>query len=477
MRVTPRPRRGLGLVVGLLVSGLLAVGLSACGSTSSSSQKYEVRAIFDDAGNVIAGENVRIAGVNVGVVSSLDVTPQQKAAVVLDITNQGFQDFRSDASCIVRPQALIGEMFVECTPTQPRAVGTPEPPPLSVVPKGQPGAGEYYLPVTNTSSPVGLDLIGDVARLPYTQRLTIIINELGAGLAGNGTALTQVVERADPALEAIDKVLAILASENHTLAQLSTDSNQVVAPLTRDRAQIADFIDQSNTVATVSAEHRVALGESLQKLPGFLDQLVPTLQDLSRLTGQANPVLSNLTAAAPAVNSAVTNTPAFASATQNYLVSFGKVGQKGVSQIQQAQPLVSDLGQLGSASSPFSKATSTLLSGLQKQGGLRDILAFLFRASLATNGYDSLGHFIRSFSVIVNPCINYQSSTANSAACIANFLPGGASASSARAARTHGSSAEIARTSASAGTASAPSSSSSSSASTTNTLLSYLLGQ
>ena len=83
---------------------------------------YKVRAIFDNAGFIITGEDVKVAGVKVGKVESLDVTRDFKAAVVLAIDDPGYQDFRSDASCQIRPQSLIGEKFVECTPTQQRAV-------------------------------------------------------------------------------------------------------------------------------------------------------------------------------------------------------------------------------------------------------------------------------------------------------------------------------------------------------------------
>ena len=103
---------------------------------------YTVRAIFDDAANVIPGENVKIDGVKVGTVGSVTPTPKSKAAVVLHIENPGFQDFRSDASCTIRPQALLGEKFVDCLPTQPRVEGTPLPPPLQKIPAGQEGAGE-----------------------------------------------------------------------------------------------------------------------------------------------------------------------------------------------------------------------------------------------------------------------------------------------------------------------------------------------
>ena len=52
----------------------------------------------------------------------------------MKITDPGFQDFRSDASCLIRPQSLIGEKFVDCRPTLPRAPGPPPPPPLKQIP-------------------------------------------------------------------------------------------------------------------------------------------------------------------------------------------------------------------------------------------------------------------------------------------------------------------------------------------------------
>ena len=39
-----------------------------------------------------------------------------KAVVVMKIDDSGFKDFRTDASCLIRPQSLIGEKYVDCTP-------------------------------------------------------------------------------------------------------------------------------------------------------------------------------------------------------------------------------------------------------------------------------------------------------------------------------------------------------------------------
>ena len=52
---------------------------------------YQVRAIFQNAFSLVPGEDVKIAGVKVGKIDSLDVTPDQKAAVVLDITRAGLR--------------------------------------------------------------------------------------------------------------------------------------------------------------------------------------------------------------------------------------------------------------------------------------------------------------------------------------------------------------------------------------------------
>ena len=34
----------------------------------------------------------------------------------MKIDDSGFKDFRTDASCLIRPQSLIGEKFIDCTP-------------------------------------------------------------------------------------------------------------------------------------------------------------------------------------------------------------------------------------------------------------------------------------------------------------------------------------------------------------------------
>ncbi|MGA2164930.1 MAG: MlaD family protein, partial [Solirubrobacteraceae bacterium] len=74
-----------------VVVAIVAVLLAT--SAGGSSGGYTVRAIFDDAGNLVNSENVKIDGVKVGSVGAVTPTPDGRAAVILKIENPGFQDF------------------------------------------------------------------------------------------------------------------------------------------------------------------------------------------------------------------------------------------------------------------------------------------------------------------------------------------------------------------------------------------------
>jgi phospholipid/cholesterol/gamma-HCH transport system substrate-binding protein len=391
---------GAAGVVALIVLVLLA---TAAGGSSGG---YTVRAIFDDAGNLIPGENVKVDGVNVGKVTGVEPTPQAQAAVTISIENPGFQDFRADANCTIRPQALIGEKFVDCLPTQPRVEGTPLPPPLKVIPHGQEGAGERLLPVTDTHSPVDVDLLQDITRRPEAERLTIIINELGAGLAGRGSDLNEVVRRANPALQELGKVLGILASENHVLAKLATDSDKALAPFAAVRNRVADFVTQAGTVSEATAEHSAALKRNLADFPAFLQQLGPAMERLGRFADQTAPAFKDLGIAAPGLNKAFTHLGAFSDSSTKFFTTFGQTAQVSGPAIAAARPLLKRVQALGASGQPFSSSLAELLSSLRSTGGLERFLDFVFLGSGSVNGYDSLGHFLRGEGV-AKACLTY----------------------------------------------------------------------
>jgi phospholipid/cholesterol/gamma-HCH transport system substrate-binding protein len=338
---------------------------------------YTVRAIFDNAGFLVPGEDVKVAGVKVGKVQSLDVTPDFKAAVVMRIDDPGYQDFRRDASCIIRPQSLIGEKFVECEPTQKRAVGTEPPPPLRKLDQG-PGAGQYFLPVQNTEQSVDLDLINNTLRLPYRERLSLIINELGATVAGRGEDVRAVIRRANPALKEIDRVLAILASQNKALQDLATNGDTILAPLARERRHISGALASSAEVAQATAERRADFQQDIQKFPEFLRELRPTMTRLGALSDEMTPVLADLHDAAPDINRMIIQLGPFSQAALPAVDSLGETAKVGTPAITAARPVIRDLRDLGKAAKPVALTARQLLESFQKTQGIERAMDYIF---------------------------------------------------------------------------------------------------
>jgi phospholipid/cholesterol/gamma-HCH transport system substrate-binding protein len=417
-------RRGAAIFAGaagvLVLVGVVLLATSAGGSGGT----YQVRAIFDDADNLIGGEDVKVDGVKVGSVGTVTPTPQAKAAVVLEISNPGFRDFREDASCIIRPQSLIGEKFVDCLPTQQIAEGATPKPFLKVIPNGQEGAGQRLLGVQNNSSPVDTDLLNDITQRSEAERLRIILNELGVGLANRGSDIHEVVERADPALRETNKVLHILATENKVLSNLALEGDRAITPFAEVRKEVADFIAQSNTVAKASALHRSAIGRNFEDFPAFLEQFEPAMERLGKLADQTIPTFRNLNVAAPGIDKTFEKLGPFSKSSEKFFKSFGSTAKVSGPALKASEPLLNDIAAFGTTAKPFAGNFAQLLSSLRETGGLERIMDFIFVGAGASNGYDALGHFLRA-EVLANQCETYSITPANG--CSANFINRGPS--------------------------------------------------
>jgi virulence factor Mce-like protein len=395
------------LAIGIPV--LLALGL---GAKEDSGSGYQVRAIFDNAAYAVKGEEVRIAGVSVGKIDKLDVAYERKAAVTFTIEKAGFAPFHEDAHCTIRPQSLIGEKYVECTPG---STGSPE---LNEIPDGQPDAGKVLLPLERTSSPVDIDLVGDINRLPYRQRLAIIINEFGTALAGRGDDLNEAIHRANPALRETDKVLKILADQNRTLAQLAKDSDTVIAPLAEKRRRISSFIVEANKTGTATAERSADVERTFERFPGFLRELEPTLQELGNFSDEMTPVLADLHRAAPDLDRFITALGPFSRSATTSLVSLGKATVRGRPALIQSLPLVTQLARFAKNALPVGNNLAALTKSFDKTGGIERLMDYIFFQVTAINGFDGVSHYLRA-GLMANLCSAYA--TVPAGGCNSNF--------------------------------------------------------
>jgi phospholipid/cholesterol/gamma-HCH transport system substrate-binding protein len=397
---------------------------------------YVVRAIFDNGSFMVKGEQVRIAGANVGEVESVGVTmpgeidnfehghPEAipgKAVIVMKIEDPGFQDFREDANCIIRPQSLIGEKYVDCRPTLPRAPGTKPPPPLKVIESGQPGAGERLLPLENNSTSVDPDLINDIHTLPYAQRFRLIFNELGAAVAGRGSDIKAAVERANPDLREADRVLEILSNQRNQLAQLASDSEEVLRPLAAQRAHVAGFLANAGAAGEATAERGADLEASLQKFPHFLREFRATMRSLQGFSDAGAPVASDLNEATPALTEATRHLAPFTSASTVALKALGNAAEASGPTFNAADPVVVKARNLArSGASPTTKLAEFLVS-TKKTKGWDYLVELIYNGTAVTNQFDQYGHFIQSVVALTN-CNEYEA--APSSGCHSFFGEG-----------------------------------------------------
>jgi len=396
--------------------------------------EYVVRGIFDSGGFMVAGEEVRVAGATVGEIESVDVTmpgeidsyedgePQAlpgKAVIAMRIEDPGFQDFRADASCNIRPQSLIGEKFVDCRPTLPRAPGSEPAPPLKQVPDGEPGAGQYLLPVENNTTSVDPDLINNINQLTYAQRFRLILNELGAGLAGRGEDIEEVVKRANPVLRDADRVFQILSAQRKQLAQLAADSERILAPLARERRSVAGFFANAGAAAQASAEEGASVEASLRKLPAFLRELRQTMASLQYFSDAGTPVSESLAKAAPALTQATRALTPFSAASTVSLKSLGASGEVAGPKIRSADPVAKKIRNLARTGADPTTELARFLASTVNTGGFNSLADLIYNSAGAVNEFDQYGHFGRNI-IALTDCIDYWIAEPRSG-CVANF--------------------------------------------------------
>src|SRR3954470_4690903 len=407
----------------LIVFGAVAAAAVFMGATANHKQTKTVKIVFDNAFGLTSGGDLKIAGVRAGKTTGFSVTNSfpPKAVVTASLTQKGFQSFRADASCAIRPQSLIGEYYVDC----------------------QPGTSEATLkndtvPVTQTSSTVPQDLIQDVMRRPYRERLRLIINELGTGLAGRPQDLNEVIRRAAPGLQQTSKVLKMLGDQNKVIQNFIVNSDTVVKELEARKKDVARWVVEAAKTSQISASRRQALQAQFQKLPGFLDELQPTMAKLGDLADQQTPLLRDLQRAAPDLNTLFTRLGPFAESSRPAFKSLGKASVTGRTALNDSRREVDQLAALAADAPRVGKPLRQFLQTLDdcsrsvdpdaraktsappapdptaytnnKQGftGFEAIWNYIYWQTLAINPFDQIGHVLRGLFILGSPCANYQ---------------------------------------------------------------------
>ncbi len=394
------------LVVILVLAGAGAYVLTSAGAKKESGSQFTVE--FDNAFGLVKGGDVKVAGVRAGKISKLRLDKKtHKALIDFKLTEKGFGDLREDSTCESRPQSLIGEYFVDCTPGKSAQ-------------KLKPGG---RIPVEHTTSTIPADLLANVMRRPYRERLRIILDELGAGVGGRSDDLNETIRRASPALRETDKVLDVLARQNQVLKDLTSNADVVIGDLADNKKDVGRFVKETEDVATTSAERRRDIAAGLQRLPTFLRELRPTMAELGATADASTPYLRDLNASAGQLTRFLDNLGPFAESSRLNVRTLAKTADKARPAIASAKPTVAELTKTTEHAPELANNLAIVLKDLDDRGravekdkrspggqgytGFEAVLQYIFDQMQAINIYDENGHILK-VNLSASECSDYQ---------------------------------------------------------------------
>ncbi len=405
------------VVVAAFLAACVAAVVFTGASNDPSGTTYKVE--LDNAFGLTEGGDLRIGGVKAGTTKSFDITDGEppKALVTFQITQPGFDSLRSDARCEVRQQSLIGEYFVDCQPG-------------SASDELPPGA---TIPVEQTASIIPADLVNNVLRRPYAERLRLIIAELGTGLAGRPQDLAETIRRAHPGFRQTTETLGILKDQTNVIRNFITDSDTVVKELAENKADVARFVTEAGETAEISATRREELAEQFEKLPTFLQELEPTMVRLGELSDAQIPLLADLRTASGDLERFFTELGPFAESARPALRSLGEASLVGDRAFKESRSEVAQLRRLAAKAPQLGEPLRQFLVSIDDRGraterdtrasqtapppsdptgrntgrgftGMEAFTNYVYWQTLAINGFDEISHFLRIIGIEDEEC-------------------------------------------------------------------------
>ncbi|WP_084507054.1 MCE family protein [Nocardia violaceofusca] len=286
-----RTARGLGAVA---VVGVTAMLVGSCSSDGIYSvplpggadvgdhpMRIDVR--FDDVLDLVPQSAVKVEGVPVGRVESIDVAPDGWTASVHTVVNSSVK-LPANAHAEVRQSNLLGEKFVELS--APKEEASPD--------RLKDGA---VIPVDRTRHAVEIEqVLGALSLLLNgggVAQLQPIVVELNKALAGRENRVRSLLDQADTLIDGLNQQVADIQHALDSLGTLSSrvgqQSDQIgkildelpagIKILDEQRPQLIGLLKQLDRVGQAGVD---VLDKSKDNLIRDLQALRPTLQELGR---------------------------------------------------------------------------------------------------------------------------------------------------------------------------------------------------
>jgi len=397
-----------------LIAALLAAGAGAAATGAGADDTHTYKLEMYDAFGLVEGAEVKVAGVAAGTITGFDVNAEKRALVTVELSGP-LAVLGDKTECKSEPQSLIAEYFIDCQPA------------------GEPLSDGATVPKLVTQT-VGSDLVMNTMRMPYRDRLRLLINEFGTALAGNSERLNEAIRLGAPALQNLHKALRMMAQQADTIDQLNVDSDQIIARLEERSADVVGFVREAGETATASAARRDDLSTDFDLLDNVLAELGPTMAELENVAVESTPLLADLRQAAPGLNTLAERLPGFARATERSLTTLGDAAQPGTVALRRGRDEIRALADAARPARGVAEQARLFLDDIadprravqwdRRAGvdtgrtndepgrrntmgytGMEGLLNFFHILSLATNQYDVAGHTTHiSLRSVEGPC-------------------------------------------------------------------------
>jgi phospholipid/cholesterol/gamma-HCH transport system substrate-binding protein len=295
--------RNLRPWIGAALAVLLVAGVVVLLRTTETINRTNVVAYFDNSNGIYVGDDVRILGVPVGRITSIEPQPEQ---VKVSFWYDDKYDVPADAKAAILSPTLVTARAIQLTP---------------VYTEGPVMKDDAVIPRERTAVPVEwddvrqqLEKIADTLQPTEpgeVSPLGSIINTTADNLRGEGANIRNTVIKLSQAFSALGdhstdifstiKNLAILVSALQDSTDLMRQLNQNLASVTGLLAdnpnEVADAVRDLNAVVpevqAFVAENREALGTTSDKLAGVTQALNDSLADVKQFLHVAPNTLQN----------------------------------------------------------------------------------------------------------------------------------------------------------------------------------------
>jgi phospholipid/cholesterol/gamma-HCH transport system substrate-binding protein len=262
---------------------LLFLWVTFGGPTPFRAQSYQVKVPFYEATQLAEQSDVRISGVNVGKVQSIDLAPNGRQALATVNIDDQYAPLPESTRAILRTKTLLGETYIELTP------GSREGPEL---------ADGGTLPTANVAQSVQLDEIFRTFDEETRTAFQTWMQEGAVAINGQGQNLSYALGQFEPTFTEFDKLFRVLDTQRVAIGQLFRNGATALSALRGRQGELGSLIQASNTVFQTTARRDRDIEALFRAFPTFLDESKQTLARLEGFAVNADPLFKQLVPAA-----------------------------------------------------------------------------------------------------------------------------------------------------------------------------------